>query len=152
MKNLGLAYLNGKSIKSISRVSLSENETEYLHLDDTFILQTTNGSLIQILIDYKIFVYKLESEQEIIILGEYDLPNCKITIENIYESQQPQTINSIYSYTYGESYNFGSKFLNALGNFIFGFCYGFDELILIDKSEFNTLIQKSYNHITEKLI
>lgn len=150
MDNLGLSYLKGKGIKSISRINVLEDETEYIHLDDTFILHTSEGLLIQILIDYEILIYKLNSEKEIIVLGEYDLPNCKITLEQVSEFH-PRPIDSIYNYTAGESYNFGSKFLNASGNFIFGFCYGFDEVILIDETEFNKMVD-TYKDVSEVML
>ncbi|MHA3788882.1 hypothetical protein ACX0HA_11770 [Flavobacterium hauense] len=150
MDNLGLSYLRDKSIKSISRINVLEDETEYLHLGDTFILYTDEGLLIQILIDYEVLVYELSSEKDIIVLGEYDLPNCKITIEPVYESRH-LTIDSIYNYTSGGSYHFGSKFLDTSGNYIFGLCFGLDEVILIDESEFTKMVD-SYKNVTETTV
>lgn len=148
MENLGLSYLNGKTIKSISRINVWEDGTEYLQLGDTLILHTDN-LLIQLLIDNEILVYELSSEKDIIVLGEYDLPNCKIILEQVYDYQS-QTIKSIYNYTSGQTYHFGSKFLDASGKFIFGFSFGFDEVILIKEYEFNKMTD-SYGNVTETM-
>lgn len=149
MNNLGLSYLYGKNIKSISNLVVIEDGTEYLP-SDTFILETDKGDLIQILIDYEVLVYNLQTKEKIIVLGDYNIKRCEVLINQIKEFKT-QTIHSIYNYKYGQHYNFGSKFLNDSGNFIFGFCYGFDEIILLNENNFNLMLI-NYKEATEELI
>lgn len=149
MNNLGLSYLYGKNIKSISNLVVIKDGTEYLP-SDTFILETDKGDLIQILIDYEVLVYNLQTKEKIIVLGDYNIKRCEVLINQIKEFKT-QTIHSIYNYKHGQHYNFGSKFLNDSGNFIFGFCYGFDEIILLNENDFNLMLI-NYKEATEELI
>lgn len=149
MNNLGLAYLYGKNIKSISNLIVIEDSTEYLP-SDTFILETDKGDLIQVLIDYEVLVYNLQAKEKIIVLGEYNKKRCEVLIKKIKEFKT-QTIHSIYNYKHKQHYNFGSKFLNETGDFIFGFCYGFDEIILLNENDFDSMLI-NYTEVTEELI
>lgn len=149
MNNLGLRYLYGKNIKSISNLVVIEDGTEYLP-SDAFILETDKGDLIQVLIDYEVFVYNIQAKEKIIVLGDYNIKRCEVLI-NLIKEFKTQTIHSIYNYTHGQHYNFGSKFLNETGDFIFGFCYGFDEIILLNENDFNLMLI-NYKEATEELI
>jgi hypothetical protein len=142
MVNRGLDYLIGKTIQGIYKIIVNEGCVEY-EPNDTFVLKTLNNELLQLVIDYSINVYSIPTVNDAIVLGEYDrkILLFKLKLETELKNDVIETIIDYYK---GENYHFGSKFLNFSGQFMFGFCFGFDEVILLKEKEFYLMLN-SYN-------
>lgn len=149
MKNYNLDFLLNKKIKSIHAISINENDTVYV-LSDTLVLTLDDDSLVQIVMDYDIKVYPLSSLEKVILLGDYDLQNSQISLVNTSKTTDNQNIKVIYNYSQS-TYHFGSKFLNANHEFIFGFSFGWDEIMLVNEETFHTMLN-SYEEKTETIV
>lgn len=149
MKGYNLDFLNNKTVINIYNISICEKKFSY-SLSDSLVLKLIDNSLVQILIDYDIKVYQLSSIEELIILGDYDLKSGEIQLLEISEIMNTQKITTIYNYLQS-TYQFGSKFLSTNNEFIFGFCFGWDEIILLDEKDFITMLN-SYDEKTEIVI
>ncbi|MFH6944744.1 hypothetical protein [Flavobacterium sp. FlaQc-50] len=149
MKNYNLDFLLNKKINSIHAISINENDTVYV-LSDTLVLTLDDDSLVQIVMDYDIKVYPLSSLEKVILLGDYDLQNSQISLVEISKINDNQKITAIYNYSQS-TYHFGSKFLNANHEFLFGFCFGWDEIMLVNEETFHTMLN-SYEEKTETIV
>jgi hypothetical protein len=61
-----------------------------------------------------------------------------------------QKIKTIYNYSQS-TYHFGSKFLNVENEFIFGLCFGWDEVSLLQEQDFSTMLNL-YEEKTKTII
>ncbi len=138
-KNKDLKFFLNKCVKFIYKILIIEEGVES-DLSDTFVLQLNDDSLIQIIIDYEMFVYELPKKDNIIILGDYDLKKSTTKLILIKEIDGNQEIKSIYNYKQS-TYHFGSKFLTIDNQFIFGFCFGWDEITLINEKKFISMLE-----------
>lgn len=150
MESSSLDILKNKTVIKIYKISINENNSLY-NLSDTLLLKLVDGSFFQIVVDYDIKVYPLSSIEKLVILGDYDLKNIEIELVEISEVVDSQKIIAIYDYSQS-TYHFGSKFLNAENEFIFGFCFGWDEIILLNEKDFITMLNSYENRIEIKNI
>jgi len=137
-----LHLLLNKKILSIFKVVVVEHNVEY-ELDDTLIIQFEDGTMVQIVMDDGIII-RNASKMDIKICGEYDLANTSVELI-VLASDINQEVFEIHTYT-RIGYTFGSKFINKKGQFIFGFCYGFDEVIIISENQFLQMLGSYANH------
>jgi hypothetical protein len=144
MKAKQIKNLKNLKVKFIYRVIVTEYGIDY-DLSDTLILTLEDNSIIQILVDSEIKIYKLSSEEDILILGEYDFKNSIKKLVLIKEIINNEEIANIYNYLQS-TYHFGSKFMNFKNEFIFGFCFGWDEISLLDENEFNNMLLSYPEH------
>jgi hypothetical protein len=147
MKSYKLDFLNNKTIKCIYEVSIADGDSDYI-LSDTLILKLDNDSLIQIVVNYEVLIYELSSIKELVLIGEY-AKNLNVKLIKINEVLNNQKIYSIHNY-FQSTYHFGSKFLNINNKFLFGLCFGWDEIILLDENEFDLMLD-SYEDKTETI-
>ncbi|SEP22772.1 hypothetical protein SAMN05444671_4633 [Flavobacterium sp. CF108] len=148
MKKNNLNFLKNKTVINIYKVSIREDNSLY-DLSDTLILRLKDNSIIQIIIDYEISIYELSSIDNLIIIGDYDLKNIEVTLIELNQIQNDQIV---YIHNYSQSaYHFGSKFLNINNEFIFGFCFGWDEIVLLNEKDF-VLMLNSYEDKVETIV
>jgi len=144
MKAKQIKNLKNLKVKFIYRVIVTEYGIDY-DLSDTLILTLEDNSIIQILVDSEIKIYKLSSEEDILILGDYDIKNSIKKLVLIKEIINNEEIANIYNYLQS-TYHLGSKFMNFKNEFIFGFCFGWDEISLLDENEFNNMLLSYPEH------
>lgn len=145
-KKKEIDFLQNKKVKFIYRIIVKEEDIDY-NLADTFLLKLDDDSLVQILIDYEVLIYELFSTDDILILGDYDIDECITRLVLVKEIHDNLEITSIYSY-FQSTYHFGSKFLDSNNNYIFGFCFGWDEIELISEDVFVKMLE-SYDEKAE---
>ena len=139
----------GKTVNEIYRISVNEDGCEY-EPDDSFVFKTSDETMIQLVIDYEIYLYPIQSIDDIIILGEYN--RDAITSKLVLVSDlKPNGIAALYNYYQGDHYHFGTQFRDAADQFIFGLCFGFDEVILLNQNEFNIMLSNYKNHTKIKI-
>lgn len=139
--------MKNEIITSISSITVIDKDGEWKQ-EDTFIIEC-NGVLFRILVDHVIELYELNSVENLPIKGDYDLRNGKIVITP--EQTYNQRIDKIINYNNGPHYLFGSKFINPNGEYIFGFCYGLDEIIILDEVAFIEMVE-NYQNVTVTVI
>lgn len=147
MKNL-LSVLLSKTIIEVYKIVIIEDNNE-LELSDSLVFKTLTGELWQLVVDGSIGLYLLPTASDITIFGEYDkskLIHKSLLVKKIYSAM----ITSICNYK-KSSYHFGSKFSNASGQFIFGLCFGFDEVILLNEIEFIEMLNTYKDYTLAKI-
>ena len=100
------------------------------------------------LINYNISIRKISDFNDLEIIGEYE--SYQITNYPLLKFHPQTEIKNIYNYIQG-AYHFASKFTDYNNNFLFGICFGFDELELVDNHEFDEMLSVYNNHISEHL-
>ena len=126
-----------KGITSLYKILVHPDNYE---LTDTFIIEFTDNSYVQILIDGEVVIRKMKSIIDYVILGEYDIKESNFELVFCNSILSNSVIDAVETYLHGESYLFGIRFLDAQKQYIAGFTLGFDEIQLIDVTEFETML------------
>ncbi|MEE1898000.1 hypothetical protein V1389_06625 [Flavobacterium rakeshii] len=109
-------------------------------LTDTYIIECSDNSYVQILIDGDVVIRKMESVTDYVVLGEYDVRRSNFELGSCNSILNNTVINTVETYVNGDSYLFGIRFLDVQKQYIAGFTLGFDEIKLIDEAEFETML------------
>lgn len=109
-------------------------------LTDTYIIACSDNSYLQILIEEDVVVRKMESVTDYVVLGEYDIKESNFELISCNSILNNTVINTVETYVNGDSYLFAIRFLDAQKQYIAGFTLGFDEIQLIDETEFETML------------
>ncbi|MEL1244403.1 hypothetical protein AAEO56_09040 [Flavobacterium sp. DGU11] len=135
-----LFLFKGKIFTAIYTITVIEDGNEFVQ-DNTLLFECSDGTFLQILVDHILESHELLTLDKIVIKGDYEMQNCKI-ITNVFKNLPGVAVDRIYNYFQGKYYHFGSKFIDPDGQYIFGICYGFDELVLLDEMDFKDMLSK----------
>ncbi|WP_330444247.1 hypothetical protein [Flavobacterium sp. C4GT6] len=128
-----------KEITALYKISVYEDGYND-ELTDTYIIECSDNSYIQILIEGDVVIRKMESVTDYVVLGEYDVKRSNFELVFCNSILNNTVIDAIETYVNGDSYLFGIRFLDAQKQYIAGFTLGFDEIKLIDETEFETML------------
>lgn len=148
MKHLGMEGLIGEKIFDVSNIIVVENQVEEQLLDDSLLLKNEKGFIHIFISENHVELKKFDVISDIMLWDYFDRENIKIKLELLTDIKNGNHVKCICNYYQGTSYHFGAKCLDEFGDFVVGFCYGFDELIYQDEFQFQSLLSR-YSMRTE---
>jgi|GEM_PF-2668877 len=148
MNALELQHLIGTQLISLSEITVTEDDVQYT-LDDSFLLTTTTKQYQLLRLPDDLYIYEIDTPRDL-RCWDFNHDEISIRIQAIHQIQNQNPVNTIYNYAHG-SYLFGSQYRDAQDQFIVGFCYGFDEIILQTEDEFKLLLTHYPGCIIEEI-